>query len=88
MRSNFEVLKKKKKKVMTTPADAAVFEGHFRFGTSTPHPSWQHTSPMTAFTQRSPQPLTLHGFSAQTSAQAATGLVVLYGISHTVLDLK
>ena len=71
-----------------TPADAAIFEGHFRFGTSTSHLSLQHTSSVTASTQRTPQPLTPHGFSGQRSAWAATDLVVLYGIYHAVLDLK
>lgn len=73
---------------MTTPADAAGFAGHFRFGTSTSHLSWQHTSSVTASMQRSPQPLTPHSFLGQRSARAATGLVVFYGIYHTVLDLK
>lgn len=73
---------------MTTPADAAIFEGHFKFGTSTSHLSWQHTSSVSASMQRTPQPLTPHGFSGNRSALAATDLAVLYGMYHTVLDLK
>lgn len=73
---------------MMTPADAAIFEGHFKFGTSISHLSWQHTSSVTASMQRTPQPLTPHSFSGKRSALAATDLAVLYGMYHTVLDLK